>query len=110
MKLSTFAFPLVLPLGITALIMMSSPADANGTTAQRSVRTQPNVETIRTVPTDSTPDRPTDFQIDPQPEPPVVEATQTCDGFLACMDTLSFCDGVGGGMSQNPDGTWTCSY
>lgn len=44
------------------------------------------------------------------PSPGIQEATQTCDGFIACLDTLSFCDGVGGGMSSNPDGSYTCTY
>lgn len=54
---------------------------------------------------------PTTFEVEPRPtDPEEREATQTCDGVLSCMDTLAFCDDEGGGMSKNPDGTWTCTY
>ena len=98
---------------VTALpLSASAQSSLGGAIAQRTATPErpDSVESLEIEQTEEPPHGPTDLQIEPRPITPELEATQTCHGVLACLDTLQFCDDVGGGMSTNPDGSMTCTY
>ena len=102
---------LSLPLSLLALVAGAQFVEADELPSTRVEqptpveRSAPSQETERTQPI-----RSVDVQITPDSFPDQQAATLTCEGYLACFQTISFCDQVGGGMSSNPDGSYTCSY
>lgn len=94
------------PVSLIVLTAVMNTANANELAPNR-VRTTAHPEVIET--TRSSPS-PTDLQSISQPERPGLEDTLTCEGTFTCEVLNTVCGNVEGGMSQNPDGTQTCTY
>lgn len=95
------------PLGLVVLTIVSQKANAVEFSRSESTRTASpiRVESIQpATPAGSS------FGLQGNGSDPGLEDSITCTGLNACAETLVFCDGVHGGMSQNPDGSQTCTY
>lgn len=110
-SLTTITISAAIPLSVSAMDSLLIDTIAQRTPTSKKPDTVETLEAEQAEDSSRNPSDSGDFQIEPRPtDPGELEATQTCDGFLACLDTLSFCDEVGGGMSTNPDGSMTCTY